>query len=72
MPRKSSRSNLSCRVHVISNKNSRAVKSERTSKASKIYHKRSSAISGAHKMSGKCEVVIHRTDGSIERWEKPK
>ena len=58
------------RVHVISRGDNWAVKKEGTTRASKIYQDRESAITGAHK-SG-LDVVVHKKDGSILKWVKPK
>jgi hypothetical protein len=58
------------RVHVISRGDSWAVKKEGNLKASKIYQDKQAAISDARK-SG-VDVVVHKKDGSIQKWEKHK
>jgi len=58
------------RVHIISRGDNWAVKKEGTTRASKIYQDKESAITSARK-SG-LDVVVHKKDGSIQKWEKPK
>lgn len=59
------------RVHVISRGKGWAVKSEGASKADKIYSNKPSAIKKASKSSGK-DVIVHKRDGSIQKWIKGK
>lgn len=61
------------RVHVISRKDGWAVKRESASRASKVYRTKESAKEGARKISPKgYDIVIHKKDGTIEKWEKAK
>lgn len=72
MTKKSSTSTKK-RVHIISRKDGWAVKKEGTKRASKIYKKKDSAVKGAEKLkkSGH-DVVVHKKDGTIQKWEKAK
>jgi len=72
MARKSDKA-TSKRVHIISRKDGWAVKKEGTTKASKIYKKKDSAVNDAKKLkkSGH-DVIIHKKDGTIQKWEKAK
>jgi hypothetical protein len=58
------------KVHVISRNGGWAVKREGTARASKIYRTKAAAVSGAQKSSKGRDVVIHKKDGSIEKWQK--
>jgi len=61
------------RAHVISRKDGWAVKKQGKSRASKIYKDKESAVKSARKLKGKgMDVVVHKRDGSIQRWEKAK
>ncbi|NQS98887.1 MAG: DUF2188 domain-containing protein [candidate division Zixibacteria bacterium] len=61
------------RVHVISRKNGWAVKLEGASRASRVYNKKESAVEGAKKMAPKGhDIVVHKKDGTIQKWEKAK
>ncbi len=68
----STRTRGSHRVHIISTGAGWAIKTGGTSKASKIYSRKNSAVSGARRRSGKHDVVIHKRDGSIEKWERSR
>ncbi len=58
------------RVHVIKRKDRWAVRKHGASRASKIYHSKEEAVRGAQKLKGKgYDLVIHKKDGSIQRWE---
>ncbi len=61
------------RVHIISRKDGWAVKKQGASRASKIYDKKETAINNAQKLrkTGHA-VIVHKKDGSIQEWEKPK
>jgi hypothetical protein len=69
MSKSSVRGGAGKRVHVISRGDSWAVKKEGNLKASKVYPDKETAITGARK-SGH-DVVVHKKDGSIQKWEKP-
>lgn len=60
------------RMHVIKRRNAGwAVITEGAARASKIYATQPEAVTNALKYRNKgSDVVIHREDGSIERWEK--
>ena len=59
------------RVHVISRKSGWAVKKEGNSRASKIYSNKETAVKKASKLrEGGHDVVIHKKDGSIQKWDK--
>ena len=60
------------RVHVISRKDGWAVKKEGNSKASKIYSTKSDAERSASEISKGRDVVIHKRDGSIQKWKRAK
>ncbi len=60
------------KVHVISRNGGWAVKSEGATRASKVYKTKDAAVSGAKKSSRGRDVVIHKKDGSIEKWQKSK
>lgn len=76
MTRKASKSRATPRVHVISRKDGWAVKREGLSKASRIYDSKPAAVTGARNLQirGKRghDVVVHKRDGSIQKWEKSK
>jgi hypothetical protein len=56
------------RIHVISRKGGWAVKKEGSSRATKIYSTKDAAVKGARKSSKGHDVVVHKKDGSIEKW----
>jgi hypothetical protein len=66
MAKKSPNSNK--RIHVISRNGGWAVKKEGNAKASKIYSTKDAAVKGARKTSKGHDVVVHKKDGSIEKW----
>lgn len=68
MARKAASSKKNGKVHVISRQSGWAVKSEGTSRASKIYKTKNEAVKGAKSTSKGRDVVVHKKDGSIERW----
>ena len=61
------------RINVISRKDRWAVKKQGASRASKIYQKKQTAIKNAKKLrkTGH-DVIVHKKDGSIQKWEKSK
>ena len=71
MARKS-QTTIGQRVHVISRKDRWAVKKEGNSKASKIYVTKSAAEKNASKIANGRDVVIHKRDGSIQKWIRAK
>jgi len=60
------------RVHVISRQSGWAVKKEGNTKASKLFDKKEAAVEGARKLSKGHDVIVHKKDGSIQRWERPE
>ena len=60
------------RVHVVSRKDGWAVKKEGNSKASKIYDTKSAAEKSASRISKGRDIVIHKRDGSIQKWKRAK
>ena len=59
------------RIHVISRKDGWAVIKEGNAKASRLFEKKEAAVDGARKLSKGHDVIVHRKDGSIQRWERP-
>ena len=61
------------RVHVISRDKHWAIKKEGSSRASKIHQTKEAAVNSTQKLRRRGhDVIIHKRDGSIERWEKSK
>ena len=59
------------RVHVIARKQGWAVKKEGLSRASKVYSTKETAVVDARRFKSKGhDLIVHKQDGSIERWEK--
>jgi hypothetical protein len=60
------------RIHVIPQNDKWAVKSEGSSKAASVLPKKDAAISRAKQIAKRSskDVVVHRKDGTIERWHK--
>ena len=69
---KKSTSSKSKKIHVISRDGGWAVKSEGATRASKIYKTKDAAVSGATSSSQGRDIVIHKRDGSIDKWKKSK
>ncbi len=61
------------RTHVVKRDSGWAVKKEGAKRASKVYTTKEEAVKGAQidKKSGR-DLVIHKKDGSIQKWEKSK
>lgn len=73
MAKKTRKSKSNKRVHVISRKDGWAVKKEGNSRASRIYPNKKSAVYNAGRLKSKGhDVVVHKKDGSIQKWEKAK
>jgi hypothetical protein len=66
MAKKSTSSNN--RIHVISRNGGWAVKKEGSSRATRIYGTKNAAVKGARKSSKGHDVVVHKEDGTIEKW----
>lgn len=61
------------RTHVVKRDSGWAVKKEGAQRASKVYKTKGDAIKGARSSSRSgSELVIHKKDGSIQKWEKSK
>jgi len=61
------------RVHIISRESGWAVKKEGASRASRVYEKKETAIENAKRLQRTGhDVVVHKRDGSIQKWEKSK
>ncbi|MFC1970876.1 DUF2188 domain-containing protein [Chloroflexota bacterium] len=61
------------RVHVIARDKGWAIKKEGLSKASRIHQNKEAAVNSARTLRTRGhDVIIHRKDGSIERWEKAR
>jgi uncharacterized protein YdaT len=60
------------RIHVIPQNDKWAVKSEGSSKAARVLPRKDAAISQAKQIAKRSskDVVVHRKDGTIERWHK--
>lgn len=58
------------RVHVISRKDGWAVKKEGNTKASRLCDKKEAAVEVARKLSKGRDVIVHKKDGSIQKWER--
>ena len=69
---KKSTSSKNGRIHVISRKDGWAVKKEGNTRASKIYSTKDAAVKGAKRSSKGQDVVVHKKDGSIEKWQRSK
>ena len=69
---KKSVSSKNKRIHVISRNGGWAVKKEGNARASKIYRTKDAAVKGAAKSSKGHDVIVHKKDGSIEKWQRSK
>jgi uncharacterized protein YdaT len=68
MAKKTASSKKNGKVHVISRQTGWAVKKEGNTRASKVYKTKNEAVKGARSSSKGRDVVVHKKDGSIERW----
>ena len=61
------------RTHIVKRESGWAVKKEGAQRATKVYKTKEQAVKGAEKTrrSGS-DVVIHKRDGSIQKWVKSK
>ncbi len=66
------RKDSSQKIHVIPQNKKWAIKKEGSARASKISSNKETAISQARKMAKQDhkDVVVHRKDGTIEKWHK--
>ncbi|MES2410273.1 MAG: DUF2188 domain-containing protein [Bacteroidota bacterium] len=61
------------RTHIVKRDNGWAVKKEGAQRATKIYDTKDKAITGAQKeKKAGSDLIIHKKDGSIEKWQKAK
>ena len=60
------------KIHVISRQGGWAVKKEGNTKASKVYSTKDAAVRGARESSKGQDIVVHKKDGSIQRWQRSK
>jgi hypothetical protein len=61
------------RVHIISRGDGWAVKREGASRAARIHPSKRDAIDDAERLRDRGhDIVVHRRDGSIERWKKSR
>jgi len=61
------------RTHVVKRESGWAVKKEGAKRATKVYQTKEEAVKGAQKdRDSGSDVVIHKKDGSIQKWEKSK
>lgn len=60
------------KIHVISRNGGWAIKSEGASRASRVYKTKDAAVNGAKRSSKGRDIVIHKRDGSIDKWKKSK
>ena len=59
------------RTHIISRDKGWAIKKEGNSKASRVLGTKAEAIRDAQRFKRQgSDVIIHRRDGSIQRWDK--
>jgi len=59
------------RVHIIKREDGWAIKKMGASRASRVYGSKEEAVKGGQELrrSGH-DLVIHNSDGSIQKWEK--
>lgn len=61
------------RTHIVKRDNGWAVKKEGSQRATKVYDTKEKAINGAQKeKNAGSDLIIHKKDGSIEKWQKAK
>ena len=61
------------RTHIVKRESGWAVRKEGAQRATKIYDTKDQAISGAQKeKKAGSDLIIHKKDGSIEKWQKAK
>jgi len=73
MSKNSSKNRSSSRVHIISREDGWAIKKEGNTRATKVYENKDTAIKNARKLIEQGhDVIVHKKDGSIQKWEKGK
>lgn len=61
------------RTHIIKRENGWAVKKEGASKASRVFDTKELALKSVKNSTyAGTDIVIHRSDGSVEKWQKAK
>jgi len=61
------------RVHIIKREEGWAVKKQGAQRASKIYPTKEDAKTGTRELQREGnDIIIHKSDGSIEEWRKGK
>jgi hypothetical protein len=61
------------RAHIIARDQGWAIKKEGSTRASSLHQDKNAAINGAKKLKQQGhDIVVHKKDGSIQRWEKGK
>lgn len=61
------------RLHVISRDSGWAVKKEGTFRAGKVYSNKDAAVKDAKSAATRGQdIIVHKKDGSIQKWEKAK
>ena len=64
-----SRPERAARTHVISRNGSWAVKKEGATRATRVYAQKRSAVTSAVRIAQRgTEVVVHKRDGSVDKW----
>lgn len=64
-------SSTSKRTHVVKRDSGWAVKKEGAQRATKVYTTKDAAVKGAERSSKSgSDLVIHKKDGTIEKWIK--
>ena len=73
MSKNSSKSRSSSRVHIISRDDGWAIIKEGNTRATKVYENKDTAIKNARKLIEQGhDVIVHKKDGSIQKWEMGK
>lgn len=61
------------RMHIIKRESGWAIKREGAGKASKVYDTKEKAVKDSDSLSRSgYDVIIHKRDGSIEKWKSSK
>ena len=61
------------RTHIVKRESGWAIKKEGAQRAVKVFSTQSEAVRGAQKFKSQgSDLIIHKKDGSIQKWEKSK
>ncbi|MDD5312630.1 MAG: DUF2188 domain-containing protein [Dehalococcoidia bacterium] len=61
------------RAHIIARDRGWAIKKEGSTRASSLHQDKNDAISSAKRLKRQGhDIVVHKKDGSIQKWEKAK